>query len=176
MSSFFLHAQAAPNTGTTYDTTPLSAESDPFLSKAAREGLPTSPTESFYFGLGYGAGDYLDPDHYLQGPTLVLRYAPVKWDDLVWDYQIEFNTANILGLTVGRRWYFKIANPWTPYYRFSAGTFLDGFTELGGLVDLERWRVRGSAGIGQKYNFEAGIGYALAGLDYYAQFGYLLMF
>lgn len=170
LSSF--QALAAPTTKTILDTKPFTSETDPFLESldpSFREGPPT-----FYLNIavGFSGGNYLERDEYLQAPFLALRYMPLVDEQPDWDYQVEVNQENLVGLAVGKRWYCCPDDEFLPYLRASANLFLKGSGELGGIAEIHRWRARASAGVGKKFNFEAGAGLAITGADLFAQFGY----
>lgn len=171
-----LTSVAAPNTSTTYETTPLSAEPDPLLTNVAVESMVKPPRHSLLLAAGYAGGSYIDADEWVNGYSFVLRYAHIPQGVIEWDYGFEVNKENIVGLSAGRRWYCCPGDKFDPYARVSVGTFVDGFSELAGFVDLSRWRVRGSLGLGQSFTTEAGVGYALNGFDLYIQAGYVFKF
>lgn len=169
---------AAPQTTTTLKSSPLNANEDPLLENSD----PTTPRRnqpSLFLNLavGFSGGNYLERDDYQQGPYLALRYAPFKWVALpTWDYQAEVNKDNIIGLSIGRRWYCCPDDAFLPYVRLSGSTFLEGSGELAGLFETRRWRARASVGVGERLTSEFGVGTAVTGPDLFAQFGYNFAF
>lgn len=172
--SFDVHA--APSTKTTYETQPLTSEDDPFLTKEGVQGMTMPPRNSLLLAVGYAAGNYIEASDYIKGLSFVVRYAPLEHEEIKWDYQVEVNQDNLVGFSAAHRWYCCPGDKFEPYARVSVGTYLDGKAELAGLVDLKRWRVRGALGLGESFNTEVGVGYALAGFDLYIQTGYIFLF
>lgn len=167
---------AAPQTTTTLETTPLSAEDDPLLATVTPSMIKDRPTFYLNTSVGFAGGNYIESDEYHQGPFLALRYIPMNESLPVWDYQVEVNKANFVGISVGRRWYCCPEETYMPYVRASANMFLEGSGELGGLVEIRRLRLRGSIGFGESFISEFGVGYAITGPDIFAQFGYNFSF
>jgi hypothetical protein len=176
LSFFSLSVHAAPSTKTTYDTQPLSTEADPFLTEEGVKGMIMPPKNSLLLAVGYAGGNYIEADEYVRGISFVIRYAPLDHEEIVWDYQLEVNHENMVGISAAHRWYCCPGDKFDPYARVSAGSFLDGKAELAGIVDLKRWRVRAGWGFGKNFNTEFGVGYALAGFDLYIQTGYIFLF
>lgn len=167
---------AAPQTTTTLETTPLSAEDDPLLATVDPSMIQARSTFLLSASLGFAGGNYLEGDEYQQGPLFALRYMPLKDSLPAWDYQIEVNNDNFIGISVGRRWYCCPEEVYMPYVRASANMFVDGSDEIGGLVEIRRLRLRGSIGVGETFISEFGVGYAITGPDLFAQFGYAFSF
>lgn len=164
---------AAPQTTTTFETTPLSDEEDPYLMERV-----TDPAATFlmHIALGFSGGNYLERDKYQQGPYLALRYIPLTEDLPTWDYQVEVQKDNLVGLAVGRRWYCCPQDSYLPYARVAANLFLEGAGELAGIAEIRRWRARAALGIGAKVTWEVGLGIAITGPDLYTQLGYNFSF
>lgn len=160
---------AAPTTTTPIETSVLSGESDPLL-----EGLEPRIHRNYEINVSFGfsGGHFLERDEYQQGPYLALRYQPLVDDLPTWDYQAEVTKDNLVGLSMGRRWYCCQEDPYNPFLRLSANLILEGAGELGGFAEIRRWRARASAGIGERFISEFGVGMAVTGPDLYAQFGY----
>lgn len=163
---------AAPQTKTTLETTPLSTEPDPNLVPIDPELREESPTYLVNTSLGFSGGNYLEADEVSSGPYLAIRYLPLWSDFPTWDYQVEVNSSNLIGLSAGRRFYCCPEYDYIPYLRLSGALFLEGAGELAGFVEIRRWRFRASAGIGDTFTMEMGVGYAITGPDIFAQFGY----
>jgi hypothetical protein len=158
-----LSVHAAPSTKTTYETQPLTTEADPFLTEEGVKGMIMPPKNSSLLAVGYAAGSYIEPDEYVRGISFVVRYAPLDHEVIVWDYQLEVNHENMIGLSAAHRWYCCPGDKFDPYARVSIGSFLDGKAELAGVVDLKRWRVRAGWGLGKSFNTEFGVGYIQTG-------------
>lgn len=160
---------SAPQTTTQVESTPLTAESDPMLL-----GIKPQEHRDYLLNIsaGFLGGHILEGDEYLQGPFIALRYLPLIDGFPVWDYQAEVNKENLVGLSVGRRWYCCPEDAYMPYLRLSANLYLSGSDELAGLAAIRRWRLRASAGVGERFISEFGVGVAVTGADLYAQFGY----
>lgn len=170
-------AQAAPQTSTTVETTPYSMEDDPDLARLDPSHRASLPTAALSLSLGFSGGNYLERDEYQQGPFLALRYMPLEKETTpVWDYQLELTKDNLVGLSLGRRWYCCPGDPFQPYARASANLFLDSSAELASFAEIRRWRLRAAVGIGETFVSEFGVGYAITGPDLYAQFGYHFLF
>ncbi|MNL03711.1 hypothetical protein D3C87_1242560 [compost metagenome] len=176
LNFFSLSAHAAPSTKTTYDTQPLTTEPDPFLTAEGVKGMIMPPKNSLLLAVGYAGGNYIEADEYIRGLSFVIRYAPLDHEQIVWDYQVDVNSDNLVGFSAARRWYCCPGDKFDPYARVSVGSYLDGKAELAGFVDLKRWRVRAAWGFGKSFNTEMGVGYALAGFDLYIQTGYIFLF
>jgi hypothetical protein len=101
-----------------------------------------------------------------------IRYSPMEYDLPKWDLQIELNEANLVGMFFGKRWYCCEGEAFRPFVKLAGGTYVSSKGELANFVDPKRWRVRGSVGIGQNFCSEIGVGYAVAGYDIFAMFGY----
>lgn len=166
---------AAPQTKTTLETQPLTGENDPLLGSITPAMIAAKPTFLLNVSVGFEGGNYLERDEYEQGPYIAFRYMPLNHDLPDWDYQVEVNKANLIGLGVGRRWY-ATEELYQPFVRLSANMILDSKGELGGLVEIRRLRLRGSMGVGETFTAEFGVGYAITGPDLFAQFGYNFSF
>lgn len=167
-----LQSQAAPQSKTTLETTPIDAQPDPNLVAIDPELREKIPTFYLNTSLGFSGGNYLEGDEVNSGPYMALRYYPLWSDYPTWDYQVEVNSSNLIGLSAGRRWYCCSDMAFEPYLRLAGAMFLDGAGELAGFVEIRRWRFRASAGVGEKFVTEIGVGYAITGPDLFAQFGY----
>lgn len=168
---------AAPQTATTIKALPLNEDEDPLLKKNGPLSSRAAPSLFLHLAVGFSGGNYLERDEYQQGPYLALRYVPFKWEELpTWDYQAEVNKDNIIGLSIGRRWYCCPDDAFLPYVRLSGATFLEGSGELAGLFETRRWRARASVGVGERLTSEFGVGTAVNGPDLFAQFGYNFAF
>ena len=165
-------AVAAPQTTTTMESPPLTGDDDPALVRTNPEFREDPVTFFMNLSIGYVGGNLLERDEYVQGSYLALRFMPLKNDQIVWDYHLDVNEKNLLGLAVGRRWYCCPGDEFMPYGRASANLIIDPKDELAGLAELRRWRIRASVGIGEKFVWEFGVGLAVTGPDIYAQFGY----
>ncbi|WP_142697465.1 hypothetical protein [Bdellovibrio sp. NC01] len=163
---------AATDTKTTMDPTKLDSSNDPILATANADLRSPAPTSQVQLALGYVGGNLLENDEWAQGPLVSIRYAPIDiHENVKWDFGGEINKDNIFGLFVGRRWYVE-EDEFRPYARVAAGSFFDSHDQLGNLVEIKRWRARASLGIGDRLNFEAGLGIAVTGPDFFAQLGY----
>ncbi|MGE5085096.1 MAG: hypothetical protein ACM3MG_02275 [Bacillota bacterium] len=161
---------------TTLETQPLTPESDPYLSDKAASLRTPAPTWQLSLGLGYTGGNELESDVWAQGPTFAVRFATLEYHNLpVWDYHIEVNKDNLVGFFLGRRWYLE-NDRFNPYLRLAAGTYLNASEEIGNIVQIKRFRARGSIGIGEDFFTEAGVGLAVTGPDLYLLLGYNLKF
>lgn len=169
-------AFAAPQTTTTLESTPLSAEDDPVLGSINPSTLPPRPTFLLNVSAGYEGGNYLERDEYLQGLFVAFRYVPLTNDVPVWDYEVEINKENMVGLSVGRRWYCCPGDAYMPYARASANLFLHGSDELAGIAEIRRWRLRGALGVGENFTAEFGVGIAVTGPDIFGHIGYNIPF
>lgn len=167
-----LQVFAAPTSKTTLETKPFKGETDPFLKGVDTSLYERPATFKLNISLGFEGGNYLERDQYLQSPFISLRYMPLEDEIPDWDYQIEVNAENLVGLAAGRRWYCCPDDEYIPYLRASAHLFLKGSEGLGGLAEIRRWRARASAGVGRKFSFEMGFGIAITGTDLFSQFGY----
>ena len=166
-------AKAAPQTSTTMETTPYSIKDDPDLARLDPSNRAALPTAAISISLGFSGGNYLERDEYQQGPFLALRYMPLENNATpVWDYQLELNKDNLVGLSLGRRWYCCPGDSFMPYARVSVNMFLDSSAELASFAEIRRWRLRAAVGLGETFVSEFGVGYAITGPDLYAQFGY----
>ncbi|MEN0058298.1 MAG: hypothetical protein AAGB31_05650 [Bdellovibrio sp.] len=169
-------SHSAPQPKTTLESAPLEDQDDPSL-KNIDPYAKAPPTFWLGLSIGYSGGNYLERDEYEQGPFFALRYMPLAKDDLpTWDYQVEVTQDNLIGLTLGHRWYCCRLDPFNPYARLAAATFLEGSGELGGFVEIRRWRARAALGMGEKFIWEFGTGLSVTGPDIYAQFGYNFAF
>ncbi len=164
-----LFTKAAPDTTIPIKPSDFKTEEDPHLM-----GVEPRPKQLGYFNIsvGFSGGHFLEKDSYKQGPLLALRYLPLTQDLPQWDYHAEVTTENLVGIAVGRRWYCCPEDPFLPYLRMSANLILDGDSELGGIAEIRRWRVRASAGVGEVFTSEVGFGLAVTGPDLFAQFGF----
>ena len=150
---------------TTLDSQSLSTESDPYLSDRAASIRTPAPTWQMSLGVGFTGGNELENDEWAQGPTFALRISALTPHNLpVWDYHLEVNKDNLVGIFLGRRWYLE-NDRFNPYFRVAAGTFLDASEEIGNIVQIKRFRARGSAGLGEDFFTEAGVGLAVTGPD-----------
>ncbi|MNJ99738.1 hypothetical protein D3C87_175190 [compost metagenome] len=166
--------QAAPSTKTEMETLPLDGQSDPLLADKAYLALQEKPAE-YHMGiaLGYGGGNYLESDEYINSPYLRVHFAPLKREGLPsWEYSIEFNQENSLGFFVGKRWYCCPEDTFLPYYRLSLGSYFDADDGLANFAEIRRLRARGAFGVGRTVFFEMGAGLAVTGPDVYGQLGY----
>lgn len=173
--TFVLNASlvsAAPQTTTTIQTTPLSGDDDPALVRTNPAFREDPVTFFMNLSFGYGGGNLLERDEYVQGGYLALRFMPLKNDQIVWDYHLDVSEKNLMGLAVGRRWYCCPGDEFMPYARASANVILDPKDELAGFAEIRRWRLRAAVGIGESFVWEFGVGLAVTGPDIYAQFGY----
>ena len=86
-------AQAAPSTSTTFETTPLDSDEDPLLSNQEYLETVEKPISSLVnVSVGYGGGNYLERDEYIQGIYFKLLYASLYRRDLpTWDISMELN-------------------------------------------------------------------------------------
>lgn len=172
-----LQVIAAPTTKTTLETKPFSGESDPVLESYDPSFSKGPPSFLLNLSLGFAGGNFLERDEYNQGAFAALRYMPVELEELPdWDYSVEVNQKNLVGLGVGRRWYCCPDDEFIPYLRLSGNIFLEGAGELAGIAEIRRWRARASGGVGQQFTFEMGFGLAVTGTDLFAQLGYNLAF
>jgi len=161
---------------TTLDTQPLSPESDPYLSDKAASLRTPAPTWQMSFGVGYTGGNELENDQWAQGPTFAIRFSSLEYRELPkWDYHFEVNKDNLVGFFVGRRWNLE-NDRFNPYVRVAVGTYLDASDEVGNLVQIKRFRARGSVGIGEDFFTEMGAGLAVTGPDLFLLFGYNFKF
>ncbi|WII72871.1 hypothetical protein QJS83_03175 [Bdellovibrio sp. 22V] len=167
---------AAPQTTTTLETTPFLGEDDPELSTVDVSQLPPRPTFLLNVSAGYSGGNYLEDDEYHQGVLLAIRYLPLTRRRPTWDYQVDVSESKAVGLSLGYRWYSFDEDYYIPYLRLAGATYLDGAGELAGLVNLARWRVHASAGLGDTFTAEFGVGYAMNGPDLFALLGYNFSF
>lgn len=163
---------AAPQTTTTMESAPLTADEDPSLARVDPQFREEPMTSFMTVSLGYVGGNLLERDQYKQGAYLALRYMPLERDLIVWDYQLEVNEANLIGLALGRRWYCCPGDEFMPYARASANLILNPKDELAGFAEIRRWRLRAAVGIGENFVWEFGVGLAVTGPDIYAQCGY----
>ncbi len=167
---------AAPSDKTTLPSLPLNDDPDPYLEGRTSTLRERAPASQINLSLGFMGGNYLERDEYQQGPTAVLRYASIATGLPIWDYQIEFQTQdNLLGLSMGRSWYIDQLR-FNPFFRTSAGVHLDGNGQLAELVEIRRWRLRGSTGIGETFTIEFGAGLAVTGPDLFLQVGHNFTF
>ena len=171
-------AQAAPSTNTTFETAPLDSDEDPLLSNQEYLETVAKPiTALINISVGYGGGNYLERDEYSQGIYFKLLYASLYRRDLpTWDLSLELNKENALGLFWGGRFYFAEDDAYYPFAKMAAGTFLDAKGEAASFIDFERFRLRASVGVGELICTEMGVGFALTGVDFYAQTGLNLTF
>lgn len=161
---------------TKLDSQSLSTESDPYLSDRAASIRTPAPTWQISLGAGFTGGNALENDEWVQGPTFAIRFSALKLNNLpVWDYHFEVNKDNLVGVFVGRRWYLE-NDRFNPYVRAAVGTYLDGSEEVGNIVQIKRFRARGSMGVGEDFFTEAGVGLAVTGPDLYLLIGYNLKF
>lgn len=164
---------AAPRTKTTVNPLPMTAEAGTPLRPLPEELRDKPATSLIGIALGFAGGSYLERDQYIQGPFLSVRYMPLGEDQRPqWDYQVEVNQQNLVGLSMGHRWYCCPEDTFMPYGRLSAIMVLDPSSELAGLAEIRRWRLRSSVGIGETFVSEFGVGVAVTGTDLYAQFGF----
>lgn len=163
---------AAPQTSTTIQSAPLFDEDDPVLATLHPELRQYPITFFMNLSLGYGGGNLLERDEYIQGSYLALRFMPLDNDQIVWDYHMDINEEGLLGFAVGRRWYCCPGDEFMPYARAAANMILDPKDELAGIAEIRRWRLRAAVGIGESFVWEFGVGLAVTGPDIYAQFGY----
>lgn len=174
--AFHCGTLAAPSDRTTLPSMPLSDDPDPYLEGRTSSLREKAPTTRIHLALGFTGGNYLESDEYQQGPTVVLRFASLATGLPVWDYQIEFqNQDRLLGLSMGRSWYID-DHRLNPFFRTSAGVHLDGEGQLADLVEIRRWRLRGSTGVGETFCIEMGAGIAVTGPDLFLQLGYNFSF
>jgi hypothetical protein len=166
---------AAPTATTTLDTTPLSGESDPYLSDKAASLRTPAPTWQLGILAGFAGGNFLESDEWPQGPNFGLRFANLEHERAVWDLHISLEKDNIVGVFGARRWYIE-KDKYNPYARVAVGTYLDPDAELANLVEIKRFRVRGGVGFGDPFFFEFGAGLAVVGPDLYALLGYNISF
>lgn len=166
-------AVAAPKTNTTFETTPLSGESDPLLEHPDPSLRRIAPAFQLFLSAGFAGGNFLERDQYQQGPFLALRYLQLKEALPALDYELAIHAAdNLIGLGLGKRWYCCPDDDFLPYLRVSANLILKSSAELAGIAEIRRWRAGASAGVGRNFTFEAGVGIAVTGPDLYGQFGY----
>lgn len=163
---------AATDTKTTMDPTPLDSSSDPILAMKNSDLRSPAPTAQMQLALGYVGGNLLENDQWPQGPLFSVRYSPIDiHENVKWDFSAELTRDNIFGLFVGHRWYVD-EDEFRPYARLAAGSYFDADDKLGNLVEIKRWRARAALGIGDRLNFEAGLGIAVTGPDFFALLGY----
>ncbi len=167
-----LNVWAAPQTTTTIQSTPLTAEDDPNLRRVEPEFREAPTTFFLNVSAGYEGGNFLERDQYKQGTFFAFRYMPLINDQIVWDYHLSYNEDKLLGLALGRRWYCCPGDSFMPYARASANMILDPADQLAGFAEIRRWRLRTALGIGESFVWEFGVGLAVTGQDLYAQFGY----
>lgn len=160
---------AAPNTTVPQESVYLKADSDPDLYGIKPQEHRNSV---FNVSVGYSGGNYLESSQYQKGVSLSLRYIPLTADVIDWDYEATIHESNLVGLAIGRRWYCCPEDPYLPYLRLSANLILKGTDELAGIAEIRRWRARASAGIGEVFISEFGLGYAVTGPDLFALFGF----
>ncbi|WP_413577271.1 hypothetical protein ACLVWU_03230 [Bdellovibrio sp. HCB290] len=164
-------SHAAPSAKTSLDTQPLTGEDDPYLSdKAAALRTPAPTWQLGVFG-GFGGGHVVENDEWPQGLTYGLRIATLERERPAWDLHIEFGEDNNIGIFGAHRWNLE-NDRFYPYARLAVGTFLDPDDELGNIVQIKRFRVRGGVGVGETFFFEMGAGLAVVGVDLYAITGY----
>ncbi|UYL08801.1 hypothetical protein B9G69_017295 [Bdellovibrio sp. SKB1291214] len=162
---------AAPTATTTLETTPLSGESDAYLSDKAAVLRTPAPTWQLELTGGFGGGNYLERGEWPQGPNFGLRFANLEHEKPKWDLQLSFEKDNVVGIFGARRWFLE-EDKFIPYVRLALGTYLDPEAELANLVEIKRFRARAGVGLGEKLFFEFGFGLAVAGPDLYALLGY----
>lgn len=167
------HGSAAPNTTTEMEALPYEGQDDPLLrDKEYLANLEKPPQYQLTTSLGYGGGHYLEKDQYVIGPYLRIAFAPLENFLPDWDYSGEVNTENLIGVFIGKRWYCCPEDEYLPYYRLSAGSYLDADAGLANFVEIKRLRARAAWGFGKHFVTEIGVGWAVAGSDYYLQFGF----
>ncbi|MGZ3826435.1 MAG: hypothetical protein ACXVCR_15855 [Bdellovibrio sp.] len=173
-----MEVQAYPTTKTTIETQPFSGENDAVLDSVDPTLANKSPSLLLNLSVGFAGGNYLELNEYIQGSYIALRYMPLKNEELPdWDYAVEVNKENLLGLGVGKRWYCcETYEDFLPYLRLSGNIFLSGSGELAGFAEIRRWRARASGGIGNNFTLEMGFGLAITGTDLFAQVGYNFKF
>lgn len=170
-------AQAAPSTTTKMETQPLSGQSDPVLAdKVYLSTLEKPPTSQMGISLGYGGGPYLEKENYIVSPNLRVTFSPLENDLPKWEYSLEVNSENALGIFLGQRWYCCPEDDYLPYYRVSLGSFFDANAGLANFAEIRRLRARGAFGVGKKFFTEIGGGLAVTGADIFLQFGYQFKF
>ncbi len=74
---------AAPQTNTTLESTPYSAEDDPALANIDPALRQSRPDYLLNASLGFAGGNYLEQDEYEQGPFFALRFMPLESDTAV---------------------------------------------------------------------------------------------
>ncbi|MGZ3774584.1 MAG: hypothetical protein ACXVCY_02005 [Pseudobdellovibrionaceae bacterium] len=165
-----VQATAAPTTKTKLETKPF--QDEPLLESVEPAFQKKEPLFLLNISLGFGSGKLLEQDKTMQGSYIAVRYMPTHQPLPDLDYQVDVNTENLIGFGIGKRWYCCSDNELAPYARLSGNVFLSSAGEIGSLVEIRRWRARTSLGLGKKISFEAGVGMAVTGADYFAQLGY----
>lgn len=160
----------APNTTTPIESTPLMGDHDPLLVGLESRAQPRN--YQINVSVGFSGGNFLEANQYQQGPYLALRYIPLVDELPDYDFQADVSKSNLVGLAAGRRWYCCPDDSYLPFLRLSANLILKGSGELGGIAEIRRWRARASAGVGERFISEFGLGMAVTGPDLFAQFGY----
>lgn len=127
---------------------------------------------------GYSGGHFFEADKALSTSIIGFRFSVDDNPDHSWDYNAEVNSAeNLVGLFFGRRSFVLTATDLALYYKLAAGTHLKAADGAANLVEIKRWQLRASAGMGNLLNLsnhiysEAGVGVAVVGIEYFAVIG-----